>query len=169
MFCTSFPTIVHRKRKEERTHARVIHKRIAALVCALYFLYMKRSKETFVDGFVFAVPKKNVVAYKKMAREAAVVWKKFGALDYKECMGTDLKTKGSHGMPAPRSFVTLTKAKPTETVWFSYITYKNKKHRDMVNKKVMAFFAKKYKGKEDMPMPFDVRRMSYGGFSVIVG
>jgi uncharacterized protein YbaA (DUF1428 family) len=126
------------------------------------------AKGTYVDGFVFTVPKKNVVAYKKMAREGAAAWKKFGALDYKECMGNDLKVKASNGMPAPLSFTTLTKAKPTETVWFSYIVFKSKAHRDMVNKKVMAFFSKKYAGKEDMSMPFDVRRMAYGGFKVEV-
>lgn len=129
----------------------------------------KRSAGKYVDGFVFTVPKKNVAAYKKMARDGEKVWKKFGALDYKECMGHDLTTKGGEGMPAPISFKTLTKAKPTETVWFSYIVFKSKAHRDQVNKKVMAFFEKKYAGKEDMPMPFDPRKMAYGGFSVEVG
>lgn len=126
------------------------------------------TKEKYVDGFVFAVPKKNVAAYKKMAREGAEVWKKFGALDYKECLGNDLKSKASHGMPAPISFTKLTNAKPSETVWFSFITFKNKAHRDQVNKKVMAFLEKKYAEKADMTMPFDVARMAYGGFSVEV-
>ena len=129
----------------------------------------KRASGKYVDGFVFVVPKKNVTAYKKMARDAEKVWRKFGALDYKECKGNDLKTKGSGGMPAPLSFTKLTKAKPTDTVWFSYIVYKSKAHRKEVNKKVMAFFEKKYVGQEDMAMPFDVRKMAYGGFSVEVG
>jgi uncharacterized protein YbaA (DUF1428 family) len=129
----------------------------------------KKSPGAYVDGFVFVVSKKNVKAYKKMATEAEQVWKKFGALEYKECMGNDLKVKGSGGMPAPVSFTKLTGAKPTETVWFSYITYKSKAHRDAVNKKVMAYFSKKYEGKEDMPMPFDMTRMVHGGFSVEVG
>ncbi len=128
-------------------------------------------KTTYVDGFVFIVPKKNVAAYRKMAKDGAAAWKKFGALDYKECMGNDLKIKGQQGMPTQMSFTALTKAKPNETVWFSFITFKSKAHRDQVNKKVMAFFDKKYASMkpEDMKMPFDVRRMAYGGFSVVVG
>jgi uncharacterized protein YbaA (DUF1428 family) len=128
-----------------------------------------KSKTGYVDGFVFAVPKKNTAAYKKMAREASLVWTKFGALDYKECRGQDLNIKASHGMPAPLSFVKLVKPKPTEIVWFSYITFKNKKHRDEVNKKVMAYFNKKYADAKDMSMPFDMKKMAYGGFEVIVG
>jgi len=125
----------------------------------------------YVDGFVFSVPKKNIAAYKKMAREGAVVWKRFGALDYKECMGQDLKTKSSSPeWPAPISFTTLAGAKSSETVWFSYITFKNKKHRDQVNKAVMAHFDKKYKNaKNAPPMPFDTARMAYGGFSIEIG
>lgn len=128
-----------------------------------------KNKSGYVDGFVFTVPKKNVLAYKKMAREAERVWRKFGALSYFECQGDDLKTKGGAGMPAPLSFTKLTQAKPTETVWFSFITFKNKKHRDQVNKAVMAYFSKKYEGKENEPMPFDMQKMTYGGFKVEVG
>lgn len=126
------------------------------------------AKEGYVDGFVFIVPKKNIGAYKKMAREASLVWKKFGVLDYKECKGSDLKTKAMGEMPAPLSFIKLTSAKPTETVWFSYILFKNKKHRDAVNRKVMNFFNKKYANTMNMPMPFDIKKMAYGGFSVEV-
>ena len=104
------------------------------------------TKATYVDGFVIAIPKKNTAAYKKMAREAAQVWKKFGALDYKECIIDD--------------------AKPNEAIWFSYIAFKNKRHRDEVNKKVMAHFEKKYD--KDMPMPFDMKRLAYAGFKVEV-
>ena len=129
----------------------------------------KRTAGKYVDGFVFTVPKKNVAAYKKMAREGEAAWKKFGALDYKECMGNDLTMKVEKGMPTPLTFKKLTKATPTETIWFSYIVYKSKAHRDQVNKKVMAYFDKKYAGKEDMAMPFDPRKMAYGGFSVEVG
>ncbi len=130
----------------------------------------KKQKAGYVDGFVFVVPKKSVVAYKKMARQGKEAWLKFGALDYKECMGADLKTKGSHGMPAPISFTALAKAKPTETVWFSFITFKNKTHRDSVNKKVMDYFGKKYVNvtQKDMTMPFDMAKMAYGGFLVEV-
>ncbi|MBP9711339.1 MAG: DUF1428 domain-containing protein [Candidatus Pacebacteria bacterium] len=123
----------------------------------------------YVDGFVFTVPKKNVKAYKKMATEGREAWLRFGALDYKECMGNDLKAKASGGMPTPMSFTKLTDAKPTETVWFSYIVFKNKKHRDTVNKKVMDYFSKKYDENSDMSMPFDPTRMAYGGFAVEVG
>lgn len=129
---------------------------------------MTKTSGKYVDGFVFAVPKKNIAAYKKMAKEGAEAWKKFGALDYKECKGEDLKTKGSGGMPAPMSFTKLAGAKPTEVVWFSFITFKNKAHRNEVNKKVMAYFEKQYADKKDMSMPFDPARMAYGGFSVEV-
>lgn len=122
----------------------------------------------YVDGFVFSVPKKNVAAYKKMAREGAYAWKKFGALDYKECMGEDLKIKAQGGMPAPLSFLKLVKAKPSDTVWFSFITFKSKAHRDAVNKKVMAYFSTKYAKKDFGPMPVDMKKMAYGGFAVAV-
>jgi uncharacterized protein YbaA (DUF1428 family) len=128
----------------------------------------KKSTGKYVDGFVFAVPKKNVAAYKKMARMGAEAWKKCGALEYMECMGEDLKTKAAGSMPAPMSFTTLTAAKPGETIWFSFITFKSRAHRDQVNKKVMAYMAKKYANMKDMVMPLDVARMAYGGFSVEV-
>lgn len=120
-------------------------------------------KGAYVDGFVLVIPKKNTAAYKKMAQEAKVVWMKFGALDYKECKIDDATPK----------FVTFTfpkmaKVKPTEAVWFSFITYKSRKHRDEVNTKVMAYFDKKYE-KKDQKMPFDMKRFAYAGFKVEVG
>lgn len=72
------------------------------------------------------------------------------------------------GGPQTLSFLKMIKAKKGETVWFSYIVYKNKKHRDSVNKKVMAYFEKKYADKKPEDMPFDMKRMAYGGFSVVV-
>lgn len=123
-------------------------------------------KGTYVEGFVIAIPKKNTAKYKKMAREGLATWKKFGALDYKECIGDDLAPKP--GTPKSSSFLKLAKAKPGETVWFSFITYKSRKHRDAVNKKVMAYFEKKY-SKQDMSMPFDMNRFASGGFKVEVG
>jgi len=131
----------------------------------------KKTKAGYVDGFVFTVPKKNVGAYRKMAKEGKEAWMKFGALDYYECMGQDLKIKPMEGMPKQRSFKDIANAKEGETVWFSYITFKSKAHRDAVNKKVMAYFSKKYASVDpkDMPMPFDVSRMAYGGFKVEVG
>jgi uncharacterized protein YbaA (DUF1428 family) len=115
----------------------------------------------YADGFVLVVPKKNLVAYRRMAAAAGKVWHEHGALEYRECVGEDLKIK--MGMPFPR----LAKAKPTETVVFSWIVYKSRAHRDRVNAKVMKDprITEMMKGKE---MPFDMKRMSYGGFEVMV-
>src|SRR3989344_6253044 len=124
------------------------------------------TKGNYVDGFVLVIPKKNVAKYKKMAREGSKIWKKFGALDYKECMGNDMHPNmgGVRGLTFPK----MTGAKPSEVVWFSFVVYKNKKHRDAVNKKVMEYFNKKYVDKKPEDMPFDMKRMAYGGFSVVV-
>ena len=129
-----------------------------------------KNKAGNVDGFVLVVPKKSLQAYKKMAQEGKDAWLKYGALDYRECKGDDLKIKKQPGMPMGLSFTKLAKARANETVWFSFITFKNKKHRDMVNKKVMAAMSKQYADVDpkDFKMPFDVRRMAYGGFAVEV-
>lgn len=120
-------------------------------------------KGTYVDGFVISIPKKSTAKYKKIAQEALQIWTKFGALDYKECIIED---------PKPNfvsfTFSKMAKTKPNETVWFSFITFKSKKHRDEVNKKVMAYFEKKY-GPNNMNMPFDMQRFAYAGFKVEVG
>jgi uncharacterized protein YbaA (DUF1428 family) len=121
------------------------------------------TKGAYVDGFVLSIPKKSTAKYKKMAAEAKDVWMNFGALDYKECKIDDAKPK----------FVTFTfpkmaKVKPTEAVWLSFIVFKSRSHRDSVNKKVMAYFEKKY-GPKQMDMPFDMKRFSYAGFKVVVG
>lgn len=110
----------------------------------------------YVDGFVIPVPKKNVSAYLKIARAAGKVWKEYGALEYRECVGDDLAAK--FGTPFPK----LAKARPAETVVFSWIVFKSKAHRDRVNAKVMKDprLARMMK----LEMPFDVKRMSYGGF-----
>lgn len=121
----------------------------------------------YVDGFVLVVPKKNVDAYKKMAIEGKKLWMKHGALDYKECMGEDLAVKSQGGMK-PLSYQKLTGQTKGETVWFSYITFKSRAHRDAVNAKVMKDMDKLYADAKDMVMPFDPSRMSYGGFEVIV-
>lgn len=121
------------------------------------------AKGKYVDGFVIPIPKSNTRAYVKMAREGSKIWKKFGALDYKECILDDAQP------PFVKvTFPKLAKTKPAETVWFSFVVYKSRKHRDSVNKKVMAYFEKKY-SKEMEGMPFDMNRMSYGGFKVMVG
>lgn len=125
-------------------------------------------KGGYVDGFVFPVAKNKVAAYKKMAAEGAKIWKKFGALDYYECVGEDLKIKPGPDGSKARSFVETAKAKSGDTVWFSFIVFKNRAHRDSVNKKVMAYFDKKYKDAKDFSMPFDPKAMSYGGFKAAV-
>jgi uncharacterized protein YbaA (DUF1428 family) len=115
----------------------------------------------YVDGFVIPVPKKKLAAYRSMARKAGKVWREYGALDYKECVADDVK------MGKRTSFPRSVKKKPNETVVFSYIVYKSRAHRDKVNAKVMK--DKRIVGMMDMSaMPFDVKRMIYGGFKVIV-
>ena len=115
----------------------------------------------YVDGFVLVVPTKNLAAYRKMARTGGKVWRKYGALEYVEAVGDDLeKTFGV-------SFNKLVKAKRGETVIFSWIVYKSRAHRDQVNKKVMSDPQIK-KAMENTPMPFDVKRMAYGGFKFLV-
>ena len=120
---------------------------------------------SYVDGFVIPIPKKNLAAYKKMASLGAKVWKKHGALEYFECAGDDLHPK----MPGMKiaQFTTLAKAKPGETVVFSFIVYKSKAHRDAVNKKVMKEMDEMMKKKPQKP-PFDMKRMAFGGFRTIV-
>lgn len=114
---------------------------------------------SYVDGFVLVVPKKKIASYTKMARFAGKVWREHGALEYRECVGDDLKVK--FGMP----FTKLAKTKPTETIVFSYIVYKSRAHRDKVNAKVMADPRMQ---KIPPDMPFDPKRMAYGGFTTIV-
>lgn len=127
----------------------------------IHCLHMK--KGGYVDGFVIPIPKKSTAKYKKLASDACKTWLKFGALDYKECIIDDAKPQF-----VAFTFPTMAKAKPTEAVWFSFITFKNRAHRDQVNKKVMAYFEKKY-GPKMMDMPFDMKRFSYAGFKVEVG
>ena len=115
----------------------------------------------YIDGFLLPVPKKSLAAYRKMAIRACKVWREHGALDYKECIADDVK-KGKW-----TSFPQAVKLKPGEVVWFSWILYRNRKHRDSVNKKVM-----KDKRIADMmdpkKMPFDAKRFMWGGFRVMV-
>lgn len=116
---------------------------------------------SYVDGFVLPVPKKNIQAYRRMAQIAAKVWREHGALEYRECVGDDLQVK--MGVPFPKN----AKTKPGETVVFAWIVYKSRAHRDRVNAKVMK--DKRLEGMMDMKnMPFDVKRMVYGGFKTLV-
>jgi len=115
----------------------------------------------YVDGFVFAVPKKNLAAYRRMAQTAGKVWREHGALEYRECVGDDLAVKMGVGFPR------MAKTRPGETVVFSWIVYKSRDHRDRVNARVMKDprLAKMMDAKK---MPFDMKRMAYGGFRAIV-
>lgn len=115
----------------------------------------------YVDGFVLVVPLKKVKQYQKIAQKAGNVWREHGALDYFECVGQDLNSK--FGVPFPK----LAKAKKDETVVFAWIVYKSRKHRDQVNKKVMAD-PRMNAMMDPKDMPFDMKRMSYGGFDVLV-
>jgi uncharacterized protein YbaA (DUF1428 family) len=116
---------------------------------------------SYVDGFLLPVPKRNLAAYRRMARKAGKVWREHGALAYVECAADDVK-------PGKwTSFPQAVKLKPGEAVWFSWIVYKSRRHRDRVLAKVM-------KDKRLAPMmdpkamPFDGRRMMWGGFRVMV-
>ena len=114
----------------------------------------------YVDGFVIPIPKKNIEAYRRMARQASKIWREHGAVQYYECVGDDLNIKKV--LPFPR----MAKLKSGETVVFSWIVYRSRAHRDRVNAKVMKD-ARIAKMMTTMP-PFDVKRMAYGGFKVMV-
>jgi uncharacterized protein YbaA (DUF1428 family) len=115
----------------------------------------------YVDGFVVPVPKKKVAAYRRMAQKAGRIWREHGALEFRECVGDELKVP--MGLPFPR----LAKLRPNETVFFSFIVFKSKAHRNSVNRKVMKDpRMNSMGGLEDMP--FDVKRMAYGGFKALV-
>ena len=116
---------------------------------------------TYVDGFVIVIPKKNLKAYFKMAKQAGEVWREHGALQYFETMGDDLNIE--MGLP----FAKLTKAKEDEAIIFSWITYKSKAHRNAVNKKVMKD-KRIIDSCDPNNMPFKMNKMSYGGFKAMV-
>ena len=110
----------------------------------------------YVDGFVVPVPRKKLDAYRQISRKAGKVWREYGALDYKECVADDLKTKGVSSFPR------TVRARPGETVVFAWILYKSRAHRDRVNAKVMK--DPRIANFDEASMPFDVKRMLYGGF-----
>ena len=115
----------------------------------------------YVDGFIVAVPKKNLAAHSRMARKAGKVWREHGALDYREWVAEDVK------VGKRTSFPRSVKLKPGETVIFSWITYRSRAQRDRVNAKVMA--DKRLAGMMDTKsLPFDAKRMIYGGFESLV-
>jgi uncharacterized protein YbaA (DUF1428 family) len=115
----------------------------------------------YVDGYVLPVPKRKMGAYRRMAAKAGRIWREHGAVEYRECVGDDLAVKGL--MPFPRQM----RLKPGETVVFSWIVFKSRSHRDRVNVKVMK--DPRLTGSMDpKAMPFDVKRMVYGGFRLLV-
>jgi uncharacterized protein YbaA (DUF1428 family) len=115
----------------------------------------------YVDGFVLAVPKKNLQAYRRMALKAGKLWKEHGALEYIECVADDVKPGKL------TSFPQSVKLKPNETVVFSWIVYKSRAHRDRVNKKVMAD-PRLSSMMDPKDHPFDSKRMIFGGFKTLL-
>lgn len=116
----------------------------------------------YVDGFVMPIAKSKLAQYKKMATLARKVWMANGALDYRECIGEDLTPP--FGLPFPK----MAKAKSGDTVVFAYIVYKSRAHRDAVNKKVMKD-PRLLAMCDPKDMPFDMKKMGYGGFTSLVG
>lgn len=114
----------------------------------------------YVDGFVLPVPKRKLAAYRRMARLAGKVWREHGALDYVECVADDVKP-GKH-----TSFPQSVKLKPDETVVFAWVVYKSRRDRDRINAKVMK--DPRIAAIDPKSMPFDARRMFWGGFKVMV-
>ena len=121
----------------------------------------------YVDGFVLVVPKDKEADYKKMAEEGRDMWMKHGALQYFECRGDDLKQQ-EMGEEKSRAFAEMAGAKSDENVWFSFIVFNSKQHRNEVNKKVMDEMNEKYKDQSDFTTPTDMKKMAYGGFEVAV-
>lgn len=117
----------------------------------------------YVDGYVLPVPKKNLKVYRRMASKAGKIWRKHGALEYHECVGDDLVTKMAMSFNKPF------KTKPNETLIFAWVVFKSRAHRDKVNTKVMSDPALTGPDPTDpKAMPFDFKRMAYGGFKTLV-
>ena len=114
----------------------------------------------YVDGFVLPVPKANLDAYRRIAEEAGKVWREYGALDYVECVADDVKPGEI------TSFPQSVKLEPDETVVFAWIVYELREHRDRVNEQVMK--DPRMTGMDPKSMPFDGKRMFWGGFKVLV-
>jgi uncharacterized protein YbaA (DUF1428 family) len=115
----------------------------------------------YVDGFLLPVPKRKLEAYRRMAHKAGRIWRQHGAVEFRECAGDDLKVKMG------KSFTSVLKIKSGETVMFSWIVFKSRAHRDRVNAKVMKD-PRLAEMMDPKSMPFDVKRMAYGGFRVLV-
>lgn len=121
----------------------------------------------YVDGFVLVVPKGKEAEYQKMAEMGRDAWMKHGALQYFECRGDELQQKEMGGEKS-RAFAEMTGAGDDENVWFSFIVFSSKEHRDEVNKKVMDEMMEAFKDQGEFEMPNDMKKMAYGGFEVAV-
>jgi uncharacterized protein YbaA (DUF1428 family) len=121
----------------------------------------------YVDGFVLVVPKGKAEEYKKMAEGGRDSWLKHGALEYFECKSNDLKQQ-EMGPDKSRSFSEMTGAEDADDVWFSFIVFESKEHRDAVNKKVMEEMEEAYEEHTEFLPPFKMSQMAYGGFEVVV-
>lgn len=121
----------------------------------------------YVDGFVLVVPKGKEDEYQKMAEMGRDSWMKHGALQYFECKGDDLKQQEMGDMKS-RAFKEMAGAGDDDNVWFSYIVFESKEHRDEVNKKVMEEMSEMGDGQGDFEMPNEMQKMAYGGFAVAV-
>jgi len=121
----------------------------------------------YVDGFVLVVPKGKETEYEEMAKQGRDSWMKHGALQYFECRGEDLRQQ-EMGDEKSRAFTEMAGATSDENVWFSFIVFESKAHRDEVNKKVMEEMSEAYKEQSNFEMPADMKRMAYGGFEAVV-
>ena len=121
----------------------------------------------YIDGFVLVVPKGKEAEYQKMAEMGRDSWMKHGALQYFECRGDDLKQQ-EMGDEKSRAFAEMAGTSDDENVWFSFIVFNSKEHRDEVNKKVMEEMSENYKDQGHFEMPTDMKKMAYGGFEVRV-
>lgn len=121
----------------------------------------------YIDGFVLVIPKGKEAEYQKMAEMGRDSWMKHGALQYFECKGDDLKQQEMGDMKS-RAYTEMTGASESDNVWYSFIVFNSKEHRDEVNAKVMAEMSEEYADQTDFEMPNDMQKMAYGGFEVVV-
>lgn len=121
----------------------------------------------YIDGFVIVVPKDKTDEYKKMAQEGKEMWMKLGALEYYECIGDDLVTKEMGGQKA-REFTDMAGAGADDEVWFSFIVFKSREHRDEVNAKIQEGMQDYQEQNKDFAMPFEMKKMAYGGFKAVI-
>lgn len=126
-------------------------------------IFYTQHMSTYVDGYVLNIKKDRLTAYKEMAKRGCKIWKKYGALDYKECLIDDATPEH-----VAFTFPKMAKTKEDEVVVFAYIVYKSKADRNKINKLVMKDPMMNDPKYADMPMPFDMKRFSFAGFKTIV-